>query len=631
MRDNNLILSYLNDTNNNSSIIKNILNFLSTPNSEVYVFGGFLRECVSRQNITSINNYLLKEDGDIDIVVNHLNNTHLMQYLLSIYQQYNIQNVIQSTGNYTNILEKKIINAYKQKYNSISNIKKMLSQLKGLALHYKYTIIFNNNNVINIDILITKNISKFISSNLDLSVNSLYFNYNTSQLLSKCSKIISYDTIIQHIKDKKFTIINTTRFIQIIYRIFKIINNRKYSPIYEDIYTYTYILSRVIKVLKYKSKLNQYLSKNNQQYIFNKLNSNFIFDLLSNYNITCNKCGIDMMNPSIICKTCQQQYYKYNSKILDPIHLSSKILFKFTTYSIWDYNSKLYNLINNIYYNYIYQIFNYNCRLKLFNYIANCKTSNIIQYFQDCNFHKQLQYYDLCILANYSIIYSNYILLEYLLTLININDIPYQNNENILELSFQFKCYKICKLINTNKFKISKTTDLFYEICMSNNLKLIQLYLESCQHITNISFSNQFINNLISNTNYEIIIYLRNKFNFKFTNNNIIRFINKYKKIENNYITFVPKLGNILSNYSEPIDIYPQNHWKYNPIPKYILHQYFRGFAILCDHNISINKLLVYIDIYKHGILKDVVTTSLISYYYLKNLDLMNQITQNIF
>ena len=632
MSESNIISSYLNDSNTYSLLINDILQFLSNSNHNVYIFGGFLRECISRQNINKINNYLLNDNGDIDIIINNFSKIHVFKFLLSVKNKYHILNIKQTDGNYTENLETKIINTYKNKGLNVQSIQQMMNQLKCIATHYKYTINFTNKKSINIDFLITPNISNFISSNLDLSINSLYFNYTNSELLSKSEKLIPYNTIIKHIQNKQFIIINTKRFIPIIYRIFKIMNSRKYYPIYENTYTYNYMFTRILKLLKHKSTLKNSLSQENKQYIYNNLNSKLLYNVVSYYNNTCNVCNCVLGTPSIICAKCTHQYYEHNSQILNPVNLNSNIIFKFTIYSINEYHSELFTELNQIYPNYIYTKLNYQTRLNVFNYIAKNNSNKTVNYFKYCNFNKHIKYYDICIIAYNCIIYSNYILLKHLLTLININDIPYNNNENILEFSFHFNCINICNLISNYKYRIAKSSNLLYKLCMSNNLKMVKLYLNSCDVINHTNFNSQFINNLIKCTNSNNVIYLRDRFKFKFSANNIIQLITKNKmKISNNYITFIPKLNNILSNCSDSIDIYPANHWNYNPIPKYLLNNYMIEYILLCDYNISINKLLVYINIMicnkNSSQFKNKITTLLISYYYLKNVDLINMIS----
>ena len=88
-----IINKYLNDKNIISTNLKQLLTILSQ-NNEVIIFGGFLRECISRNNISSITNYLLNEEGDVDILIMNYNknlilnnsNLHIQETTSAKYQ-----------------------------------------------------------------------------------------------------------------------------------------------------------------------------------------------------------------------------------------------------------------------------------------------------------------------------------------------------------------------------------------------------------------------------------------------------------------------------------------------------------------------------------------------------------------
>lgn len=625
MSENLIIESFINDSSLYSNFIKGLINTIYETNKSVYIFGGFLRECIIRNNTKSILNYLLNENGDIDILVKKLDRLKLFNFIISSKNKYKIKNTKFSLGNYSKNLENKIINYYKKQGLSVNNMRNMIEKLKSVAKHFKYTIYFSDKLFINIDILETPNIKHFITSNLDISINSLYYNCNKKTLKSKSEELINYTTIINHIKQQKFTIINTKRFISIIHRVFKIIFDRKYTPLYTDTYTYNYILTRVINMFKYKNKLNSFMSKNNQLYIFNNLNSDFINQLLQYYDCKCNKCNCQLLIPSIICNSCKSKYYETNSQLLNYINLNNKIIFEFTKFSINEFNNNLFNTINNLYPNYIYTKLKYSTKIKLLIDISKCKTNEIINYLKKCNNNFNLQYNDLCILSYYCIINSNYLLLKYLLKLININDISYDNYENVLELAFNFDSINICNLIYDYKLRITKSSDLLYKLCMADNSKMIELYINSCKTVIHTNFNCQFINNLIANTSYNNVMYLRDKFKFKFSTNNILQILKKNNNnFCNNKFTFIPRINELLENCSDIIDIYPNKHWNYNPIPKYLLSNHMIEYVLLCDYNISINKLIIYTYTIKNNI---DITTQLISYYYTKNIDIANLIS----
>lgn len=593
-----IINKYLNDKNIISTNLKQLLTILSQ-NNEVIIFGGFLRECISRNNISSITNYLLNEEGDVDILIMNYNKNLILNN-----SNLHIQET--TSAKYQHLLKRKIINSIKNKNKNLKDIRKLEENFQAIASHYQYNLIIQNNQTISVDILVTSNIKAFLNSNLDLSINSLYYNYNTTQLYSKNSNLISLDTIINHIKNKIFIVIQNTRFIQIITRIIKIFN-RGYIPIYENIYTYNYIFSRISKILLNRNKLNNYISKKHHENLFDKLNSSIIYDLLKRFNNKCKLCSKKLYFENSICNNCSSEYYKYNSKLLPYIHLNNKLLYEFIIYAIKDLNYNLFNLINKLYNEYLYKNTNYNNRLKIIELLSKIKS---IDFIKKTNLLNKLNYIDKCYLATNAIINSNLNVFSTVIKLISVHDIDYDKiqYENLLEFSFNYNCIDISKkIIFYSSNKITNSSDLFFKVCMYNNLDHIKLYLDNCNNIKyDIFCSDQIITNLINNIDFKIIQFLRDKFNFKFYNSNIQAYLDKYfiTKNNNNYISYsinfksYNELSYILVNSYNKIDIYFEKDWRYNPIPKLLLQKYnlnyYYLYYILVDCKISINKLMCY-------------------------------------
>lgn len=645
---------YINNNTGISKLLQHILDILSE-SSNVYIFGGLLREIVNVENADSITDYLLNQNGDVDIIVNNFNDRKFYNtmYTLLFCIENNIKITRIKSDNYSfknkkfDLLHDCILNTNKRI--------KIAKQLNLIGSHTAYTF-YNDTFKLKVDILHSDEPIAFLKQNMDVSMNALVYNYKTNNLFSKNENIIKYDQIIDDIINKNIRVLQVMRFSQIIDRIVKLIN-KGYNPDYTDIYTYNYILSRLILIFQKKKNLVNYMPIAKAKQLFQNIDSNLLYNILIHYNKNCFKCKNLKHCNMFLCNDCNVDYYNCNIKILKPINISNNILLIFIKFAIYEFNCKLYKLIIKLITHKVYHnvISNKNM-IYILRIISKQNNSKIIQFIIDCNILKTLDNVQTKLLLKFCINARNDILFTYLYNK-DIREIFHKYKyENILDYSYKYTNYKISKLLVDSDYKIDRINKLFLNVCMTNNLEYIKLYIESCNSIDLFTFNEDLITNMIINLNFDIIKYFQRIFNINFSTRNIETYIQMIYQTSKKLIVtddieqltvtddiqqpiitdhtikhqiiYAYNLSYLLSHYSNKIDIYNKTDWRYNSLPVYIIENYSSLFYILVDKNIRYNKLINFIMLYRFSYQIEIhkILLNMYSYYRLRNIDLVNKI-----